>query len=193
MHTVKDGIYDCLHHFNYLHYAAQSALAYLFIFHLLNHSWNLDLREFINTNLFFLLPKVFIDELFEVLVDLLNHDYAFEDSGGLFLHEAGDEVELALYCIEISAFKFEEDDPVGNYLIEGCLLPNFVVERLVIPEAVAEHLEKGQHFERVYLLVVHQLVKNGEEDGRVDYLWVDDDDLVEHLEDVVFCFDILLL
>lgn len=76
---------------------------------------------------------------------LLDHNYSFEDGSRLLSHEVGDEFELAFDSTEVSTLEFKEDNPIRDYFIEGGLLPNLVVECLVIPETIAEHLKEGKH------------------------------------------------
>jgi hypothetical protein len=43
------------------------------------------------------------------------------------------------------------------------------------------------------LLEVHEFVEDSQEGGCVDYLWIAEDYLIEHAQQVVFRFDIFLL
>lgn len=88
-------------------------------------------------------------------MDLLYHDYPLEYSGGLFFHKIRDEVKFALNCIEVSALKLKENDPIRHDLVERCLFANLVVECFIIPKSIAEHLEERKHLKRLDLLKVH--------------------------------------
>jgi hypothetical protein len=144
-------------------------------------------------NLLLVLPKLFIYELFQIFLNLLDHDESFESSIGLFEHKCCDKVELVGDPREVAALEFEENDPIGNNLIEGGLLTNFIVKSFVVPQSVAKHLEEGEHLQLLDLLVVHQLIEDREEDGGIDYLGIVYHDFIQHLEKVVLHLHVLLL
>jgi hypothetical protein len=180
MHAVIYGVYNSLNNFHNFQNTVQSSLSRMVFFHYLFLFRVFNLLSLIHIDLFLLLPKLLINKFLQILMYLLNHDYSFEYGSSLLRHEVRDEFKLALDSTEIATLEFEGDDPVGDYFVEGGLLPDLVVECLVIPEAVAEHLEERNHPQRLYLLEVHEFVKEGEEDGSVNYLGIADDNLIEH-------------
>lgn len=78
--------------------------------------------------MFLLLPKLLIDEILEILVDLLHHDHPLEGSPGLLGHEAADELKLIGDSLQVAALEFEVDDPAGYDAVERGLLPDLKVE-----------------------------------------------------------------
>lgn len=74
-------------------------------------------------------------------MNLLDHDYSLKYSTCLFCHEVWNQIKFALNCIEITAFKFEKDDPIWNYLVKRSFLSDLIVEWFVVPKSVAKHLE----------------------------------------------------
>ena len=185
VHAIVDRVDYRLHHLQYLSDAGYVGLICALLLGVL-------LRRFAR-DVLLLLPKLLVDEVLEVLVDLLHHHHPFQPGPCFLGHEAADEFELVGDSLQVPALEFEVDDPVGDDGVEGGLFADLEVEGLVAPQPVAEHLEQRQHLYLLGLLVVQHLVEEGEEDGAVDYLGTVDDYFVEQPQQVVLDLHVLLL
>ena len=138
-------------------------------------------------------PELLADQLFEVLVDFLHHDQSLKGSAGLLSHEGENQLELVGDTVELSASELEVDDPVGNDPVKASLFPDVDRQVLVVPQAVAEPLEEGQHANRLHILEVQQLIEYPLIGRRPHEVLIEGEDLTQQTEKVVLDLYVLEL
>lgn len=102
MNSIIDGIDNRFHNFQYF-----SDTDYVWLAHLLLLC---TLYRFA-CNMFLFLPKVLINEVLQILVDLLHHDHSFEPGSGFLGHEVADQFKFVRDSLKVAALQFEVDDP----------------------------------------------------------------------------------